>query len=179
VLALSARESVLEDLAADYRRALDRRDEGLRTIDALKARAADLRRALPPELDGVDVADLRRTTPVSRDWGYERGTPVDRYYIERFLERRASDIHGVVLEVQEADYTRRFGGDRVARSDVVDLNAANPRATVVSDLRCAANIPSDTYHCVIVTQTMHVVDDMRAVIAECARILKPDGVLLA
>src|SRR5205823_6551189 len=70
------------------------------------------------------------------------------------------------------------GGDRVMRSDVIDLNASNPLATIVSDLRNAANIGSGTYDCVILTQTLHVVDDMRAVVAECARILKPDGALL-
>jgi hypothetical protein len=51
-----------------------------------------------------------------------------------------------VLEVQDPGYTTRFGGDRVTRSDVVDLfNMSNPRATIVSDLRAPANIASDTY----------------------------------
>src|SRR4029079_2796610 len=99
--------------------------------EALKARATELRRLLPQnERDGVDLGDVRRTAPVARDWGYERGRPIDRHYIERFLETHAHDIHGAVLEVQEPDYTTRFGGDRVTRSDVLDLNAANPRATI-------------------------------------------------
>lgn len=28
---------------------------------------------------------LRRTTPLSTEWGFDRGTPIDRYYIEHFF----------------------------------------------------------------------------------------------
>ena len=176
--ALAAREVLLQELGEKYRQALGRRDDAVRALEALKTRSADLRQALA-QPDGVDLADLRRTTPLSRDWGYERGTPIDRHYIEKFLEAHAADIRGAVLEVQEADYTKRFGGGRVTKSDVVDLNPFNPQASIVSDLRSAANIGSNSYDCVILTQTLHVVDDMKAVISECARILSPGGVLLA
>jgi len=141
------------------------------------ASSAELLRQYP-DIGGVDLGDLDRRTPVSREWGYERGTPIDRYYIERFLEKHSSDIKGRVLEVQEADYTRKFGTSRVERSDVLDLDPANARATIIADLRSAGNIPPDTFDCIILTQTVHVIDDMRAVFGECARILKPGGVLL-
>ena len=164
-------------LASAYHAALERRDRTVEEIKALSERTTALVATAPAE--GLDLGDLRRVTPVSREWGYDRGGPIDRRYIEPFLERHASDIAGAVLEVQEPDYSRRFGAGRVTRSDVVDLDTANPRATLVSDLRAAANIPSDTYDCVILTQTIHVIDDMPAVAAEVARILKPGGVLLA
>lgn len=129
---------------------------------------------------GPPVAPLpQRASPVSRDWGYERGGPIDRVWIERFLADHAADVKGVVLEVQEPDYTRRFGGDRVTRCDVVDLDEDNPRATVIADLRDAVTLASDAYDCVILTQTLHVVPQMHEVVAECHRILKPGGVLLA
>ena len=178
--ALYVRERLLQKLGDQYRSAITRRDSGVRELESLKARAVELRQALPEgERDRVDFGDLNRTTPVARDWGYERGRPIDRHYVERFLEQHAADIRGAVLEVQEAEYTRRFGGIRVDRSDVIDLIASNPLATLITDLRSAANIQSDTYDCVILTQTLHIVDDMRAVVSECARILKPGGVLLA
>jgi peptidoglycan/xylan/chitin deacetylase (PgdA/CDA1 family) len=104
---------------------------------------------------------------------------VDRYYIEGFLREHAADVRGVVLEVQEPDYTRAFGADRVARSDVVDVVAANSLATVVADLRHADEIPDGTYDCLIVCQTLHVIDDVGAAVRECHRILRPGGVLLA
>jgi peptidoglycan/xylan/chitin deacetylase (PgdA/CDA1 family) len=50
---------------------------------------------------------------------------------------------------------------------------------LVADLRHADVIPSSTYDAIIVTQTLQLIDDMDSVVGECARILKPGGVLLA
>lgn len=59
--------------------------------------------------------------PLTSDWGFSRGLPVDRPYIEAFLERHAADIRGRVLEVGDDSYTRRFGGERVTQRDVLDI----------------------------------------------------------
>ena len=127
----------------------------------------------------LDWGDLKRADPISRNWGYDRGTPIDRHYIEEFLASCSSDIAGSVLEVQERDFTQRFGGSRVTRSEIVDLDDGNPRATIVTDLRDAAGVDGEQFDCVILTQTVHVIDDMRAVLTECHRLLKPGAVLLA
>jgi peptidoglycan/xylan/chitin deacetylase (PgdA/CDA1 family) len=180
-------EDVLCGREARYHAARQREQSMLQRRDQLRSElgelnreaeslAAALARAGRPR---VEWGDLRRTTPVSPVWGYDRGQPVDRHYVERFLEAHAADIRGVVLEVQEADYTTRFGGARVVRSEVLDVNPANPRATVVADLRATEGVPADAYDCVIVTQTLHVIDDMRAAVASLFRMLKPGGVLLA
>jgi len=167
-------------LRLENQRLLGRRSQAADELEALTAKAKQLRWELPPEEQHrVELGDLRRVSPISRDWGYERGAPVDRHYIEAFLAAHARDIRGAVLEVQEPDYTERFGADRVTRSDVIDLDSANSRATIISDLRAASNIASETYDCIILTQTLHVIDDMAAVVSECARILKPGGVVLA
>ncbi len=50
-----------------------------------------------------------RHTP-RREFGYDRGLPIDRYYIERFLANNASDIRGHVMEIADNIYMRRFGG---------------------------------------------------------------------
>ena len=177
---LTKKEATLSALARRHRELLERRKETQREIDALQLEAVRLGEALAGAGDpGVDWGELRRLRPLDPDWGYSRGTPVDRVYIERFLEAHALDIQGDVLEVQEADYTKRFGGDRVTRSDVVDYAPGNARASVVADLRSAPSIPDGRYDCVILTQTAHVIDDLRAVLAECRRILKPGGALLA
>jgi hypothetical protein len=76
---------------------------------------------------------LRRVAPISRVFGLDRGTAVDRYYIEEFLERHRGDVHGRVLEVADATYTRRFGGDHVTSSDVLHAVTGNPSATLVAD----------------------------------------------
>ncbi len=176
---LFGRERALREVARQHRARVDRRDRLLAELGELTYELGRFREWLRRQgREAIDWGDLRRTSPVSRDWGYDRGKPVDRHYIERFLESHAGDIRGVALEVQENDFTTRYGGGRVERSDVVDLNPANPRATVVADLRQAITLASDTYDCVILTQTIHVIDDMRRVLEECQRVLKPGGVLL-
>jgi glycosyltransferase involved in cell wall biosynthesis len=126
----------------------------------------------------VRFGSLRRTTPLSRDFGYDRGLPIDRYYIERFLSAHASDIHGHVLEIADDTYTRRFGGGRVSKSDVLHVESL-PHATIVGDLTCADHIPSETFDCVILTQTLQFIYDVPAALRTVGRILKPGGVVLA
>ena len=55
----------------------------------------------------------------------------------------------------------------------------NPQATIVGDLADAPQIPSDSFDCAIVTQTLQFVYDVRAALATLHRILAPGGVLLA
>ena len=128
----------------------------------------------------VAYGDLRRLAPISPVFGLDRSLPViDRYYIERFLASHAGDISGRVLEMGDAAYTSRFGGDRVTRSDVLHYVAGNPEATIVGDLTKADHIPSDSFDCIILTQTLQMIFDVRAALHHLHRILKPGGVLLA
>lgn len=72
---------------------------------------------------------LRRLSPVSRVWGFDRGLPVVRYHIERFLSANTADIQGHVLEIGDNTYTRNYGSSRAVQSDVLHLVEGNPRAT--------------------------------------------------
>jgi SAM-dependent methyltransferase len=124
------------------------------------------------------LGTLRRITPLSAHWGTDRGTPLDRYYIERFLELHRADITGRVLEVKDGDYTRRFGRE-VAGSDVLDVDAGNPRATVLADLAAADAVPAETFDCFLLTQTLQLIYRTGSAIGHAWRILRPGGVLLA
>lgn len=122
---------------------------------------------------------LRRLTPISRDFGRDRGQSIDRYYIERFLAAHSRDIRGRILEMQNGVYTRQFGGDQVTQSDVLHAEEGNPLATIVADLSRADHIPSDIFDCIICTQTLLLIYDVRAAIRTLHRILKVGGVVLA
>jgi SAM-dependent methyltransferase len=117
------------------------------------------------------------TAPLSTEWGFDRGTPIDRYYIERFLESHAADIRGRVLEVKNADYTRRYGRD-VTHADVIDINASNPHATLVADLSRPEMFPEGQFDCFVLTQTMQYIYEPAAVVDSAYRLLAPGGVLL-
>ena len=137
-----------------------------------------LRRVAHP-VGGPRFGNLRRVTPLSRHFGMERGQPLDRHYIERFLARNSDAIAGRVLEIGDDTYTRRFGGERVAVRDVLHVAEGNPHATIVDDLASGHLIPSNAFDCVILTQTLHLIYDVRAAVATLHRILKPGGIVLA
>ena len=132
-----------------------------------------------PPVGWVRFGSLRRVRPIDPDYGSRWGQVIDRYYIECFLRQQADEIHGRVLEIAADGYTRRFGGPRVSRSDVLHYTADNPKATIVADLTDARNIASDTFDCVILTQTLQFIYDMHAAVCTLHRVLKPGGVVLA
>ena len=118
------------------------------------------------------------TEPVGRLFGRERGTPIDRYYIERFLDRNRGSIRGRVLEVGEDTYTRRFGGDRVTEAAVLHV-ADYSGATIVGDLSKPDTLPADRFDAFICTQTFNFIFEVEAAIRGAHRVLAPGGVLLA
>lgn len=132
-----------------------------------------LRRLIRPAWLGT----LRRTTPLSDQWGYDRGTPIDRYYIGCFLAQYHQDIHGHVLEIKDSTYTDRFGVG-VMQRDVLDINPTNSHATLIADLAAADAVPSDQFDCFILTQTLQFIPELHRAIAHVRRMLRPGGVLL-
>jgi len=127
----------------------------------------------------VRFGSLRRLKPISRDWGDDRGGPIDRYYITSFLDRHREDVHGRVLEIAEDVYATWFGDDRVTKIDILEFRKGeHPRATFIGDLADAPQLPSDTFDCVILTQTLQLIYDLRAAVGTVHRILRPGGVVL-
>jgi|SRR5579884_2301908 SAM-dependent methyltransferase len=131
-------------------------------------------RMLRPALLGT----LRRTSPLSDSYGFDRGLPIDRYYIEAFLSQHSPDIHGRVLEVKDNRYTKRFGRG-VTRHDVLDVDAANARATIVADLSAADTVPDGIFDCFVLVQTLQFIYDVPAALRHAHRMLATGGVLLA
>jgi SAM-dependent methyltransferase len=126
----------------------------------------------------VDFGDLRRLAPISRGFGSGRGTPVDRYYIERFLAQNAADVQGRTLEIADNRYTVQFGGERVTHSDVLHVVSGNPRATLVGDLTTGAGIPSSAFDCIILTQTLPFIYEVKEAVIQIRKALRPGGVAL-
>jgi SAM-dependent methyltransferase len=169
------------------------------------SRAASVARlafsSLPPSLQckvrglrrsRVRLGSLRRLTPISSVYGYDRGLPIDRYYVEAFLSRfgprpgyAAGLIQGHVLEVGGRDYVDRFGipaavstPGYVHRVDVLHASDDNPLATLVGSLTDEESVPAAMFDCIICTQTLHVIFDTRAALRTLHRALRPGGGLL-
>jgi SAM-dependent methyltransferase len=117
------------------------------------------------------VRTLHRLQPVDRGFGRGGGTPVDRYYGERFLAASADFIHGDVLEIGDDRYTHAFGRD--VRSSSV---ATAPEA----DLVTGRGLPDGAaYDCVILYDTLQHIYDVAGAVATTHRLLRPGGALLA
>src|SRR5262245_50043807 len=117
-------------------------------------------------------------TPLSYEWGTDRGLPVHRYYLNQFLKEFKSDIKGHCLEFQNPQYVPRLGRSAVSRLDILHIDETNPQATLVADLTKPNGLPSDQFDCIVCTHVLHVILDLDRAIAELWRILKPGGVLL-
>lgn len=135
------------------------------------------RRPSGPRLGTLDMGMLENAEPVSRCFGYDRGTPIDRAYIEDFLNRCSGDIAGRVLEIGDASYCRRFGTG-ITRQDVLHISPEASEATIIGDLSQPGILPEAAFDCMVITQTLHLLIDVRAAIVRLHAALKPGGALL-
>lgn len=136
-------------------------------------------RSLKTARGRVRFGDMRRVEPFGRQFAFDRGLPVDRYYIERFLSAHSSDIRGRLLEIEDGFYTHEFGQDNVTCTVVLHVDDSNPNATIVADLTRADHLPSEVYDCIIFTRTLQHVYGVRAAARTLHRILSEGGVPVA
>lgn len=120
--------------------------------------------------------DLRNVQPVSRHFGFDRGTPIDRYYIDKFLQTNRQLIKGRSLEVAESLYTKRFG-ENITDIEVLHVEKTR-QATIVGDLTASETLPSDAIDCFICTQVYNCIFDFQKAIAGTHHLLRPGGVAL-
>ena len=96
----------------------------------------------------------RSTRPLSHNYGHDRGDPVDRVYIEQFLTEHRALVRGNCLEIKDTRYIDQFGNGDVVNAEVLDIDRTNPSATMFGDLQDLADLPSNRFDCLIVTQTL-------------------------
>jgi SAM-dependent methyltransferase len=121
--------------------------------------------------------NLRRITPLSTTYGFDRGTPIDRYYVDKFLGARRNRITGRVLEIQTTDHIRRYGSN-VTAADTLDINPSF-HPTYCCDLASAAMVPTAAYDCFLLPNTLCFIRDVEAALREARRIVRRGGAILA
>ncbi len=141
-----------------------------------KIRSVLMRVLIPSSRYFLAVRDVK---PISTKFGFDRGTPIDRYYIEQFMSQNSHLVKGHCLEIVENTYTKKYGRGKVVSSDILDNNQKNRNATIVADLRDLDSLPKNKYDCLIITQTFGMIDEYEKAIRECRKILKKGGALLA
>ncbi len=131
-----------------------------------------------PPVGCVYFGDLYRFTPITNNNGIDRGTPIDRYYKEKFLDKYSKDISGRVLEISiDGNYGRKFGGDRVTQTSSLDLIRR-----IRNELENGVSTPptlNEEFHCIIYVNSLGYDYDVRSTINILYRHLKPGGTMLA
>lgn len=137
-----------------------------------------LRRAYKERYPLLNAIAKMDTEPISRQFGTERGTPIDRYYIDFFLKGHSEFIKGDVLEIEDNAYTLCFGGNKVIHSMVMDVNSQNSNISFNGNLETGEGIKDGIADCFILTQTLMYIFDLKSVAHNINRILKVNGVVL-
>jgi SAM-dependent methyltransferase len=113
--------------------------------------------------------------PYSRNFGWERGTPVGRYYIDQFLKEYSYLVKGRCLEFGDDTYKTLFPG--VKSYEVVDITAG-PKVDYVCDIHDAANLPKNYFDSIICTQVFEHLENPQKAALALFKILAPKGVVL-
>jgi len=134
-------------------------------------------RTVTRDLARPSWGNLRRVTPLSTVYGFDRGTPIDRYYVDKFFSARRNRITGRVLEIQTRDHIRRYGSN-VTAAETLDVNPSF-KPTYCCDLANAAMVPTGTYDCFLLPNTLCFIHDLDAALREARRIVRRGGTILA
>jgi SAM-dependent methyltransferase len=123
----------------------------------------------------IDWGDVARRAPFSSVYGWDRGLPVDRFYIDAFMAQNQHLVTGSVLEVRSPLYARRYGAPE--EITVLDIDRENREATLVADLNVPDSLPASAFDCVILTQTLQYTRPAVA-LRNVNRSLRPGGAAL-
>ena len=115
--------------------------------------------------------------PISNIFGMERGLPVDRYYIEKFLDENSRYIRGTVLEVDGREYTLKYGSN-IERSISMHVCETSGENSIIANLETGEGIIDGLVDCFVSTQTLPFIFDVRNAAENTVRFLKKGGVAL-
>lgn len=115
--------------------------------------------------------------PICRNFGITRGTPVDRIYIEKFLDKYKLDVRGDVLEIAENTYTLKYGEDRLEHSYMLHVKGWG-KNVICGNLETGEGIKENQFDSAILTQTMMFIFNLDAVAKNIYKMLKPGGTAL-
>ena len=147
-------------------------DNGSYVFDNIKEYKEIMDRLIRENLSLESVQKLP-LIPYSRRFGEERGTPVDRYYIDNFIESNKNKVRGNVMEIGDDSYTKRFGSN-VDNSYVLHALGLGDNA-IKGDLVSGEGLNTEFLDCFICTQTIQMIYDVDRAVKNMYCSLKPGG----
>ena len=111
---------------------------------------------------------------IGSDWGYRRGTPVGRVYIDMFLNKYRECIRGDIMEVAETTYSERF----CQKNDTTSFTAIHvekKEGCRQANLETGEGFYKEEFDTMIITQTLAYIYNLNEVINTIYRSLKQGG----
>ena len=126
----------------------------------------------------INLNSLHNIKPISKDFGWSRGKPIDRFYIEEFLTKNKKLIKGDCGEISETRYLDMYNNDLIKTTKIFDIDLTNKSADIHGDLEDINNIPEKIFDCFISTQVLNFIYNYSIAIDNLHKMLKPEGALL-
>lgn len=140
----------------------------------LASRRQQLRRKSRPPRWG----NLRHLEPFSASFGFDRGTPIDRYYMAQFFTAHADAFRGAAGEVADSTFVDQVGRHRISDLSIIDNDPTNQRATMIADISAEGSLPSSRFDCLVIAQTLQYIANPEQAVEVCFGAVRPGGALL-
>ena len=134
--------------------------------------------------------ERRKNTNPIKDWpamqpftrmGTDRGTPIDRIYIEKFLSKNKELIKGNILEIGDAEYTFKYGKS-INKSYILTVDSRDIDTSrseyIIGDLVTGEGIPCNKIDCFILTQTLPFIYDVKVAVKNSLKCMVKGGKIL-
>jgi len=115
-------------------------------------------------------------TFISNDFGFKRGTPIDRYYINDFLKKSSDIFIGDALEFGDTNYLDRFD-DKLQNKFIFNYseNHYTSNRMFFGDISKPDSLPFGTFDTIICINVLNFIFDISSALNGLHKMLKVDG----
>ena len=118
-------------------------------------------------------------TFISNDFGFGRGTPIDRMYIENFFKNQAGEISGVCLEFGDTSYIDEFGKS-VSKKYVFNYSEESSKINniIMGDLTKLDTLSENSFDCILCINVLNFIYDLPSAVLGLKKLIKPNGKII-
>ena len=121
------------------------------------------------------IDDRERTHPINDNFGYNRGTPIDRFYIRQAIDGYSENIKGTVLEIGGRQYTEAYSKTDPKDSFILNYIPMPGSNVIVGDLCDCSSLEGRKFDTFVCTQTLNFIYDFKSAIDTSYELLNAGG----
>lgn len=114
--------------------------------------------------------------PLSKRFGIEYGTAIDRIYIKKFINKYRKNIRGRVMEIAEPKYAKDYIS-QITNLQILHVNGWGENV-VKGDFSTGEGLRENSVDCLICTQTLLFIYDIHETIKNIYKVLNYGGTAL-